>query len=70
MQNQGYAAQVGGINQANANALTAQNNQFNQGQTLGRNLGAGIQGVGNWWQNRPSSGFPGATSFDPMGSFR
>ena len=46
----GVGNQAAGVaNQAYANQLTAQNQQFNQGQTLGKNLGAGIQGLGNWW---------------------
>ncbi len=42
----GYGNQAGGVaNQGYANQITAQNNQFNQSQTLGKNLGAGLQGV-------------------------
>ncbi len=42
----GYGNQNAGVaNSGYANQITAQNNQFNQGQTLGKNLGAGLQGV-------------------------
>lgn len=42
----GVGNQAAGVaNQGYANQITAQNNQFNQSQTLGKNLGAGIQGV-------------------------
>jgi hypothetical protein len=32
-----------------ANALTAQNQQFNQMQTLGKNLGSSISGLGTYF---------------------
>jgi hypothetical protein len=47
----GIGNQAAGVqNQAYANQLTAQNNQFNQQQKLGSNLGSGISGLGNWWK--------------------
>ena len=46
----GYGNQAGGVqNQAYANQLTAQNNQFNQSQTLGKNLGSSLSGLGTWY---------------------
>ena len=46
----GISNQAAGVaNQAYANQLTANNQQFNQQQKLGSNLGAGLQGLGNWW---------------------
>lgn len=46
----GIGNQAAGVaNQGYANALTANNQQFNQQQKLGSNLGAGMQGLGNWW---------------------
>lgn len=43
----GVGNQSAGVqNQAYANQLTAQNNQFNQGQTIGKNLGQSISGLG------------------------
>lgn len=42
----GIGNQSAGVqNQAYANQLTAQNNQFNQGQTVGQNLGKSISGI-------------------------
>lgn len=53
----GVGNQAGGVaNQAYANSVTAQNNQFNQGQTLGKNIGAGISGLGTAWNNYNSGG--------------
>jgi hypothetical protein len=70
----GMGNQAGAVqNQAYANQLTAQNNQFNQGQTLGQNLGkafsgiaplfgSGSQGNGNFSTfNAPGYSFPQAT---------
>ncbi len=51
--NQGAAVQ----NQAYANQLTANNQQFNQGQRYGQNFGSGLQGLGNWWNGGGSSMF-------------
>jgi hypothetical protein len=53
----GVGNQAAGVaNQGYANQLTAQNQQFNQGQTLGKNLGAGAQGIGNWFSGGGSPG--------------
>lgn len=41
------SAQV--ANSAYSNQLTAQNQQFNQGQTLGKNLGSAFSGLGQAW---------------------
>lgn len=41
----GINGQISGLNGIYGNQITAQNNQFNQGQTLGRNLGASMQGL-------------------------
>lgn len=42
----GIGNQSAGVqNQAYANQITAQNNQFNQGQTLGQNLGKSLSGI-------------------------
>lgn len=47
----GVGNQAAGVaNQAYANQLTAQNQEFNQQQKLGSNLGSGISGLGNWWK--------------------
>jgi hypothetical protein len=52
----GVGNQAGGVaNQAYANQLTAQKNQFDQSQTLGKNLGSGLQGLGNWWKGGGST---------------
>src|SRR6266566_149140 len=46
----GIGNQAAGIqNQAYANQITAQNNQFNQSQTLGKNLGSSLSGLGTWY---------------------
>lgn len=71
----GIGQQAAGVaNQGYANQLTANNQQFNQGQTLGRNIGAGIQGLGQWsgfgggggsWgANNP--GMPGSSYYGPV----
>ncbi len=39
-----------------ANALTAQNQQFTQGQTLGKNLGSSISGLGPYFRTGSGSG--------------
>ncbi len=55
----GIGNQAGGVaNQGYANQLTGQNQQFNQGQTLGKNLGSGLSGLGQYFKNQsfPSSG--------------
>ena len=47
----GIGNQAAGVaNQAYANQLTANNQQFNQQQKLGSNLGAGLSGLSNWWK--------------------
>ncbi len=46
----GIGNQAGGVaNQGYANQTTAQNQQFNQGQTLGKNLGSGLSGLGQYF---------------------
>lgn len=46
----GVGNQSAGVaNTAYANQLTAQNNQFNQGQTIGKNIGQGISGLGTYF---------------------
>src|SRR6266576_1075561 len=46
----GVGNQAAGIqNQAYANQITAQNNQFNQSQKLGTNLGSSLEGLGKWY---------------------
>lgn len=46
----GLTNQAGGVaNQNYANQLTAQNNDFNQQQKLGSNLGSGLSGLGSWY---------------------
>lgn len=51
----GIGNQAGGVaNQQYANQLTANNQRFNQQQTLGRNLGSSLSGLGTWYGN---SGF-------------
>lgn len=53
----GIGNQAAGVaNQNYANQLTAQNQNFNQMQTLGKNFGAGVQGIGNWYSGN-SGGF-------------
>ncbi len=48
----GIGNQAAGIqNQSYANSLTANNQQFNQGQTLGKNLGSSLSGVGSFFNN-------------------
>ena len=43
--------QASGVaNQGYANQLTANNQQFNQQQKLGSNLGAGLSGLSSWWK--------------------
>lgn len=62
----GIGNQSAGVqNQAYANQLTAQNNQFNQGQTLGKNLGTSISGLGTALGKVPGFGSSGV-QFDPM----
>lgn len=54
----GVGNQAAGVaNQNYANQLTAQNQNFNQMQTLGKNFGAGVQGIGNWYSG--NNGFSG-----------
>jgi len=56
----GVGNQAAGIqNQAYANQITAQNNQFNQSQKLGSNLGSSLSGLGNWYGK---SGFGGGSN--------
>lgn len=46
----GIGNQSAGVaNQQYANQLTAQQQQFTQGQTLGKNLGSSISGIGNYF---------------------
>jgi hypothetical protein len=55
----GIGNQAAGVaNQSYANQLTAQNQQFNQGQTLGKNLGSSLSGLGTWYgkQTAPATG--------------
>jgi hypothetical protein len=55
----GLGNQTAGVNNQNyANQITAQNNQFTQQQTLGKNLGSSISGLGtamNGGSSQPSS---------------
>jgi len=61
MQYLGIGNQSAGVaNQAYANQLTAQNQQFNQQQTLGKNLGTSLSGLGTAFGG--SSGVPGYTN--------
>jgi hypothetical protein len=61
----GVGNQSAGVaNQAYANQITAQNNQFNQNQKLGANLGAGLSGLG-----RLSGGSSGPTSYMNIGGY-
>lgn len=47
----GIGNQASGVaNQAYANQLTANNQQFNQQQKLGSNLGSGLSGLSSWWK--------------------
>jgi len=46
----GIGNQAGGVaNQSYANQTTADNQQFNQQQTLGKNLGSGLSGLGQYF---------------------
>jgi len=46
----GIGNQAAGVqNQQYANQITAQNQQFNQSQTLGKNLGSSLSGLGTWY---------------------
>lgn len=54
---------AGVANQNYANQLTAQNQNFNQMQTLGKNFGAGVQGIGNWYSG---GGFGGGGTAGTM----
>lgn len=46
---------AGVANQGYANQLTANNQQFNQQQKLGANLGSSLSGLGSWWKGGGSS---------------
>lgn len=51
----GVGNQTAGVNNQNyANQLTAQNQQFNQSQTLGKNLGSAFSGLGSYFGNSGS----------------
>lgn len=58
--------QAATANQGYANQITAQNNQFNQQQKLGSNIGAGIQGIGNWFNGRGGGGFGSGAVGNPL----
>lgn len=50
--------QASGVaNQGYANQLAANNQQFNQQQTLGKNLGSSLSGLSSWWKGGGSSMF-------------
>lgn len=58
---------AGVANQQYANLLTNQNNQFNQGQTLGKNLGSAISGLGTAFKGYGGSS-GGSNPFNITGS--
>lgn len=61
----GVGNQANGVaNQAYASQLAAQNQQFNQQQTLGKNLGAGLSGLG-----KAFGGSSGPSSFANIGGY-
>jgi hypothetical protein len=64
----GVGNQAAGVaNQQYANQLTAQQQQFNQNQALGKALGSSLSGLGTWYNN---SGFgsSGSNPFSTTGS--
>lgn len=61
----GIGNQSAGVaNQAYANQITGQNNAFNQQQTLGKNLGSSISGLGTYFGNGTVPGAVGPTSLN------
>ena len=63
----GLGNQSAGVNNQNyANQITAQQNQFNQQQTLGKNLGSSISGLGTYFGGGSGSVAPYSSSGNPV----
>jgi hypothetical protein len=64
----------GGTSAANAGTAAAtaqlaqQNQEFNQSQTLGKNLGASVAGFGSNWSSSPFAGYFGSQYQGPRGN--